>query len=141
MSKALRDIIAEIQFRLKLTQEEIAERIGYSRPYLTNAIKNNSTGKILDTINREFSEILQYVPRETEASEPEPTYIARRRDSKLKSSPFLVPFVSRKAQAGLSDADIMSLTGHRDFTSYAKYLRDIGLDANPDKINKVSRKI
>lgn len=42
---------------------------------------------------------------------------------------------------GLDDASIMSLTGHSDFTSYAKYLRNLGLEASPEKINKVSRKI
>jgi|SRR6185312_4383970 len=44
-------------------------------------------------------------------------------------------------QDGLSDSDIMSLTGHKDFAAYAKYLRDLGLSADPEKINKVSRKI
>jgi len=44
-------------------------------------------------------------------------------------------------QDGLSDADIMSLTGHKDFSAYAKYLRDVGLDADANKINKLSRKI
>lgn len=44
-------------------------------------------------------------------------------------------------QDGLSDSDIMSLTGHKDFTAYAKYLRDLGLDSDARKINKVSRKI
>jgi len=36
---------------------------------------------------------------------------------------------------------IMALTGHKDFVSYAKYLRDLGLSADPEKINKVSRQI
>jgi site-specific recombinase XerD len=44
-------------------------------------------------------------------------------------------------QDGASDSDIMSLTGHKDFAAYAKYLRDLGLDANPEKLNKISRKI
>jgi site-specific recombinase XerD len=44
-------------------------------------------------------------------------------------------------QDGASDSDIMSLTGHKDFAAYAKYLRDIGLDADATKINKLSRKI
>lgn len=39
----------------------------------------------------------------------------------------------------LSDADIMSLTGHKDFSAYAKYLRDLGLEADPKNINRVSR--
>lgn len=44
-------------------------------------------------------------------------------------------------QDGASDSDIMSLTGHKDFAAYAKYLRDLGLDADATKINKISRKI
>lgn len=44
-------------------------------------------------------------------------------------------------QDGASDSDIMSLTGHKDFAAYARYLRDIGLDADASKINKISRKI
>ena len=42
---------------------------------------------------------------------------------------------------GLNDADIMSLTGHKDFSAYAKYLRDLGLSADVKKINEKSRKI
>jgi len=42
---------------------------------------------------------------------------------------------------GLPDAEIMSLTRHKDFSAYAKYLRDLGLNANPDRINAVSRKV
>lgn len=42
---------------------------------------------------------------------------------------------------GVSDADIMSLTGHKDFMSYTKYLRDLGLSADIKKINAKSRVI
>lgn len=41
---------------------------------------------------------------------------------------------------GVQDADIMSLTGHTSFSAYADYLRDLGLTANPDAINKKTRK-
>jgi site-specific recombinase XerD len=44
-------------------------------------------------------------------------------------------------QDGAPDSDIMSLTGHKDFAAYAKYLRDLGMDADAAKINKLSRKI
>jgi hypothetical protein len=44
-------------------------------------------------------------------------------------------------QDGLSDADIMALTRHKDFVAYAKYLRDLGMAADPENINKVSRKV
>lgn len=44
-------------------------------------------------------------------------------------------------QDGATDADIMSLTGHKDFTAYAKYLRDLGMAADAKKLNKLSRKV
>lgn len=42
---------------------------------------------------------------------------------------------------GVSDENIMSVTRHKDFTAYARYLRDLGLNIDTDKINKASRKI
>ena len=41
----------------------------------------------------------------------------------------------------VNDADIMSLTGHKDFVSYSKYLRDLGLTADRKQINEKSRRI
>jgi integrase len=43
-------------------------------------------------------------------------------------------------QDGGMDGDIMKLTGHNSYEAYAKYLRDLGIDGNPDAINKISRK-
>lgn len=54
MSNKLKDLIAEIQYKHNLTQEDIAKRVGYSRPYLTDAIKKGVEGKILDKVQREF---------------------------------------------------------------------------------------
>lgn len=42
---------------------------------------------------------------------------------------------------GVSDADIMSLTGHTSYESYSKYLRDLGLTINAEKLNDKTRKI
>lgn len=42
---------------------------------------------------------------------------------------------------GASDREIMSLTGHSDFTSYAKYLRDLGMDFDPAKLSAMTRTI
>lgn len=44
-------------------------------------------------------------------------------------------------QDQVPDADIMSLTGHLDFSSYTKYLRDLGLTSDIKNINAKSRKI
>lgn len=42
---------------------------------------------------------------------------------------------------GIPDADIMALTGHTDYKSYSAYMRDLGVNANPDNINKATRKL
>lgn len=41
---------------------------------------------------------------------------------------------------GAKDDEIMSVTGHKDFVSYSKYLRDLGVDVDVEAIEKKSRK-
>lgn len=41
---------------------------------------------------------------------------------------------------GAKDDEIMAVTGHRDFNSYSKYLRDLGLDVDVEAIERKSRK-
>ena len=43
-------------------------------------------------------------------------------------------------QDGAQDKDIMQLTGHESYAAYAEYLRDLGVDGNPEAINKITRK-
>lgn len=43
-------------------------------------------------------------------------------------------------QDGGKDSDIIQLTGHTSYEAYSGYLRDLGIDGNPDAINKISRK-
>jgi site-specific recombinase XerD len=40
---------------------------------------------------------------------------------------------------GAADDQIMAVTGHTDFSSYAKYLRDLGIDVDIEEIQKKSR--
>lgn len=42
---------------------------------------------------------------------------------------------------GVPDADIMSLTGHTSYESYSKYLRELGLTVNAEKLNIKTRKL
>lgn len=42
---------------------------------------------------------------------------------------------------GAKDDEIMSLTGHTSFAAYSKYLRDLGVDANLEKLSALSREI
>lgn len=44
-------------------------------------------------------------------------------------------------QDGASDSDIIGLTGHKDYEAFAKYMRDLGLDVNVEKLNRISRTI
>lgn len=41
---------------------------------------------------------------------------------------------------GVQDQDIMNLTGHKDYGAFSEYMRDLGLTANPDEVNKKTRK-
>lgn len=43
-------------------------------------------------------------------------------------------------QDGAQDKDIMQVTGHESYQAYAEYLRDLGVDGNPEAINKITRK-
>ena len=59
MSNKIAEILKKIQFETDLTQQEIAERIGYTRQYLGVALKKGNNGKILKLLEAEFAEILQ----------------------------------------------------------------------------------
>lgn len=107
MSNKLANIIAEIQYRLNLSQEEIADRIGYSRPYLSNAIKKDAKGKILDTIMKEFAEIVQNVPTEKKES---PRLVIQKDEPTIKDQSIYKLVDSNKA---LADANkTLSLTNY-----------------------------
>jgi site-specific recombinase XerD len=41
--------------------------------------------------------------------------------------------------AGASDADIMALTGHSTYDAFSRYLRDLGMTANPEVIDRLGR--
>lgn len=73
MSKNINQIVAEIQYKLNLTQEEIADKIGYSRTRLSTALKDNATGKILDMLKLGFADVLD---NETKVNETVHTTIA-----------------------------------------------------------------
>jgi hypothetical protein len=59
LSKELEKILDIIQFKTKMSLEEIADKIGYSRPYLNNAKKSGGSKKLIGVIMETFPEILQ----------------------------------------------------------------------------------
>lgn len=132
MSNNLKEIVAEIQYKLNLSQEQIAERIGYSRPYLTNAIKNNTGGKIKDKIQREFKEILQIVPRETKKADIKQKVVNSDQVSSTsaalmeiaKANKLLAESIMVAAQSQLIDAESRkALVGNN--TDLTKALKDV----------------
>lgn len=58
MSKTLDELVKIVQFKLKLNQEDIADRLGYSRGHLSKMIKNNDVDCI-EKIKMEFPNELQ----------------------------------------------------------------------------------
>lgn len=92
------------------TQQEVADKInmglrnyqhieaGRFPKYKTESVKDIETILEISIYDKLYpvSRMLSLIANE----EPATTYLTKRRDSKLKASPFLVPFVSRKAQAG-----------------------------------------
>lgn len=54
-------VIDEIKFRSKLTQEQIAERLGYDRSYLSQAISSGGNKKIIKLLKKEFQPELENI--------------------------------------------------------------------------------
>jgi hypothetical protein len=82
LSKTLQDLVKDVQYKLKLTKAQVAERVGYSRVHFSTMMKNNSEeGR--KKMYLEFSDILHNVrngaqiinePPPHEASESEKFY-------------------------------------------------------------------
>lgn len=58
MSNELKDLIEKIQYVTRLTKGQIAEKAGYTREHLSVAAKNNTKGKIYETLERIFAQEL-----------------------------------------------------------------------------------
>lgn len=65
MSNEADKLISEIQYKTGLSLEEIADKIGYSRPYLNNVKLKGGGKKVIGVLREKFAEILQNVPRAT----------------------------------------------------------------------------
>ena len=62
MSNTFKELIDLVQFKLNLTKDQVAIRIGYSRGHLNTAEKNNDKeGGVYQSFVREFSNIIQNV--------------------------------------------------------------------------------
>lgn len=59
MSNQAEILIKKIQYKTGMSLDEIAEKIGYSRPHLNNIKLKGGGAKIIGRLKEEFSEILQ----------------------------------------------------------------------------------
>jgi hypothetical protein len=59
----------------------------------------------------------------------------------MASVPHKKKILTKGGVHGVSGAYIMALTGQKDFSAYAKYLRDLGLTIKIKDMNGKSRKI
>ena len=59
MSNELTQLLNEIQSKTRLTLEEIAEKVGYSRPYLNQAKAKPDNPKLLGIVRETFKDVLQ----------------------------------------------------------------------------------
>lgn len=59
MSNELTQLLNEIQSKTRLTLEEIAEKVGYSRPYLNQAKAKGDNPKLLGIVRETFKDVLQ----------------------------------------------------------------------------------
>lgn len=71
MPNKLKDLIDIVQFRLKINQEDVAKRLGYSRGHLSSLIKSNDEA----TIKKMFIEFGDILERDGAKSYPESAYL------------------------------------------------------------------
>jgi site-specific recombinase XerD len=93
---------------------------------------------------------IKYVRDNTPSAKPFPNNMISARFAKIRKKAGVssdhTPYsfkhtrVIHLKQDGAQDKDIMQLTGHESYAAYAEYLRDLGVDGNPEAINKITRK-
>jgi integrase len=93
---------------------------------------------------------IKYVRDNTPSAKPFPNNMISARFAKIRKKAGVssdhTPYsfkhtrVIHLKQDGAQDKDIMQVTGHESYAAYAEYLRDLGVDGNPEAINKITRK-
>lgn len=97
----LTEAIRLIKRETGLSQAEIAERLGYSRTYLSTAMNSFPSDKLAGAIKKEFNKEVFTEDISTHNDEPE-NYLIQRMNSKIDSGPLMVSLVPVVAQAGYS---------------------------------------
>jgi integrase len=93
---------------------------------------------------------IKFVRENTPSAKPFPNNMISARFAKIRKKAGLssdhTPYsfkhtrVIHLKQDGARDSDIMQVTGHSSYQAYGEYLRDLGVDGNPEAINRISRK-
>lgn len=133
LSKNINQIIAEIQYKLDLTQEQIADKIGYSRTRLSTAIKENATGKILEMLKMGFADVLD---NDTKVNETVQAAVEEKKEIKELKKPEVVGkekelSVEMKCIATLINTNEIMARSHENLTkSHQTALEQNGIIAN-----------
>ena len=112
MENEIENIIKLIKFKTGSTIEQIANKIGYSREYLTS-VKNSGKGnKVINVLKKEYKEILQNVIKDTDGLEEntqdiDKPYHKKRLEQKLNNKAETIPYYDISVQA--ADPQIMEL--------------------------------
>lgn len=61
MTTRIGRLVKDIQYSADLSIEQVAEKIGYTRPHLNKLMKKGDSKKVYDALQAEFGEILQSV--------------------------------------------------------------------------------
>jgi transcriptional regulator with XRE-family HTH domain len=135
-SNELEILIEEIQFRKKLSLEEIAKRIGYSRPYLNKEKIKGNNPSMVKRLRKEFPEILQNVPSATMATKPPKDETDDYKDKYLKSLEQQLHFLKQQVQANLIEISGNVMAGRAENRAAIHY--QVMKDSRGDEKKRVA---
>jgi transcriptional regulator with XRE-family HTH domain len=96
------ELINLIKKATGLTQEQIAERLGYTRPYLSELKKSGGNDKVLKAIRHEFAKELENLTLQ----EPAEPYHTSRLKKKLTGTGKRIPLYDAPAAAGIIETEM-----------------------------------
>lgn len=90
-------LIEHVKLLTRLTQAEMSEAMGYEKTYISKMLKNGVTDKFLKAFKNHGWDVAF---GDTPNKETGLTYLQKRNQQKNQPTPYMVPFVPVKAQAG-----------------------------------------
>ena len=116
MSNQIQKLVDRIQFELKLTHEQIAADIGYSRPYFTNALKKGTSKKLINALRETYNKRLQNSTGQT---------VAATVDAGKQISENIEDIIGLKARVNVLKSIVAAFASEKKGTSIAKEILEI----------------